>query len=251
MSGGGGKTKEQTTTVNQSPWSEQIPLWKTSYQRLNDLYKAGGLRINPYPGQTVAHLSPETEQAWGMMAERAQGGSPLNAAAKGYYGDVLGGKYLGQDAPGFGSVLDRVRNGVNANFALGGRYGSGAHSAAVAQGLGSVLNDAYQAERSRMDAAAQVAPQLAQQDYFDAQQLAQIGDRREAHLQDLINSEIERYNALQQAPLNELALYQNLIGGQLGGTQSTTQPVQRSGGNPWQVGAGIIGSVLGSAFGGF
>lgn len=250
MSGGGGSPKNQTTTVNNAPWSEQIPLWKTSYQRLNDLYKAGALQVSPYPGQTVAPISPETNKAWGMIADRAQAGSPLNNQAKSYYGDVLSGKHLGQDAPGFSSMLDRARNAVNANYALGGRFGSGAHSAAVAQGLGGVLNDAYQAERSRMDTAAQVAPQLAQQDYYDAQQLAQVGDRREANMQDLINAEIQRYNALQQAPINELALYQNLIGGNLGGTQTTTQPVQRNGANPWQIGAGIIGSVLGAALGG-
>lgn len=249
MSGGGGSSKPQETTVTDTPWSEQIPLWRTSYQRLNDLYAAGGLRVNPYPGQTVAPLSPETGQAWGMIADRAQAGSPLNAAAKEYYGDVLGGKYLGQDAPGFASILDRTRNGINTNFALGGRYGSGAHSAAVAQGLGTVLNDAYQAERGRMDAAAQFAPQLAQQDYFDAQQLGQIGNSREAYLQNLINAEIERYNALQQGPINELALYQNLIGGQIGGTQTTTQPIQRNDGSPWQIGAGIIGSILGGVLG--
>lgn len=250
MSGGGGGTKKQTTTVNNAPWSEQIPLWKNSFQRLNDLHRSGGLRVNPYPGQTVAPVSPETDQAWGMIADRAQMGSPLNTLAKSYYGDVLSGRYLGQDAPGLSSVLDRARNAVNANYALGGRYGSGAHSAAVAQGLGGILNDAYQTERGRMDAAAQIAPQLAQQDYFDAQQLAQVGDRREAHLQDLINAEIQRYNALQQAPINELALYQNLIGGNLGGSQTMTQPVQRNNANPWQVGAGIIGSVLGAAIGG-
>jgi hypothetical protein len=249
MSGGGGGSKNQTTTVNNAPWSEQIPLWRTSYQRLNDLYRQGGLRINPYPGETVAPIAPETGQAWGAIAERAQMGSPLNAMAKGYVGDVLGGRYLGQDAPGLSSVLDRTRNAVNATYALGGRYGSGAHDSAVAQGFGGVLNDAYQAERSRMDAAAQFAPQLAQQDYFDAQQLAQVGDRREAHLQDMINAEIQRYNALQQAPINELALYQNLIGGNIGGTQTTTQPVQRNGASPWQIGAGIIGSVLGAALG--
>jgi hypothetical protein len=250
MSGGGGGTKNQTTTVNNSPWAEQIPLWKTSYQRLNDLYKAGALQISPYPGQTVAPIAPETGAAWGMIVDRAQAGSPLSAQAKSYYGDVLSGRYLGQDSPGLASVLDRTRNGINANFALGGRYGSGAHGSAVAQGLGNVLNDAYQAERGRMDLAAQLAPQLSQQDYFDAQQLAQVGDRREANMQDLINAEIQRYNALQQSPINELALYQNLIGGNLGGTQSTTQPVQRNGSSPWQIGAGIIGSVLGAALGG-
>jgi len=245
MSGGGGGPKTQTVTQSNTPWSAQVPLWKTSYERLNDLYKSGGLRINPYPGQTVAATSPETGQAWSMIANRAQAGSPLNTLTKGYVGDVLSGKYLGQDAPGFSSVLDRARNAVNANYALGGRYGSAAHDTAIAQGIGGVLNDAYQAERSRMDAAAQFAPQLAQQDYFDAQQLAQVGGQREAHLQDLINAEIQRYNALQQAPANELALYQNFIGGNIGGTQTTTQPVQSRDANPWDVGAGIIGSLLG------
>jgi hypothetical protein len=202
MSGGGGGSKTQTVTQSNTPWSAQVPLWNTSYQRLNNLYKSGGLRINPYPGQTVAPTSPETGQAWDMIANRAQAGSPLTSLSKGYVGDVLGGKYLGQDAPGFAAVLGRARNAVNANYALGGRYGSGAHDAAIAQGLGGVLNDAYQMERGRMDAAAQFAPQLAQQDYFDAQQLAQVGGQREAHLQDLINAEIQRYNAMQQAPIN-------------------------------------------------
>jgi hypothetical protein len=246
MSGGGGGSKTQTVTESTTPWSAQIPLWNTSYKRLNELYKSGALRINPYPGQTVAPIAPETGQAWNMVANRAQAGSPLNSLSKGYIGDVLAGKYLGQDAPGFSSVLDRARNAVNASYALGGRYGSGAHDAAVAQSLGGILNDAYHAERGRMDAAAQLAPQLAQQDYFDAQQLAQVGGQRQAHLQDLINAEIQRYNAIQQAPINELALYQNFIGGNVGGTRTTTQPAPGRDAEPWQIGAGIIGSILGS-----
>jgi hypothetical protein len=243
MSGGGGKT--QKVTESHTPWPEQIPLWKTSYDRLNNLYKSGSLRIDPYPGKTVAPISPETGKAWNMVARRAQAGSPLNDLSKGYIGDVLRGKYLGQEAPGFSSVLDRTRNAVNATYSLGGRYGSGAHDAAVAQGVGGVLNDAYQAERGRMDAAAQFAPQLAQQDYFDAQQLAQVGSQRQAYLQDLINAEIQRYNAKQHAPINELALYQDFIGGNVGSTSTTTQPVAGSNAQPWQVGLGIIGSLLG------
>lgn len=248
MSGGGG-SKTQKVVESSTPWAEQVPLWKTSYQRLNELYKSGGLRINPYPGQTVAPVSPETGQAWAMAANRAQAGSPLNQLSKGYIGDVLSGRYLGQDAPGLSTVLDRARDAVNATYSLGGRYGSGAHDAAVARGLGGILNDAYQAERNRMDAAAQFAPQLAQQDYFDAQQLAQVGGQRQAHMQDLINAEIQRYNALQQAPVNELALYQNFIGGNIGGTQTSMQPVQGGSANPWQIGAGIIGSLLGTVLG--
>jgi hypothetical protein len=102
-----------------------------------------------------------------------------------------------------------------------------------------------------MDSAAQLAPQLAQQDYFDAQQLAQVGQQRQAQLQNLINAEIQRYNAIQQAPINELALYQNFIGGNIGGTKTTTTPMQTQGNdpNPWQIGAGVIGSVLGSVLG--
>jgi hypothetical protein len=249
MSGGGGGSKTQTVTESSVPWAAQVPLWETSYRRLNDLYKSGGLRIDPYPGQTVAPTSPETGEAWAMIANRAQAGSPLSASSRGYLGDVLAGKYLGQDAPGIASVLDRTRNAVNAAYALGGRYGSGAHNSAVAQGVGSVLNDAYQAERSRMDLAAQLAPQVAQQDYLDAQQLAQVGSQRAAHLQDLINAEIQRYNAIQQGPINELALYQNFIGGNIGGTRTSTQPVQGRDAEPWQIGAGIIGSILGRVIG--
>ena len=245
MSSGGGKSTKQT--VSNKPWEEQIPLWENSYARLNKLYKSGALRLEPYPGSTVAAIQPQTKRAWNMIERRARAGSPLTRASKGYVNNVLSGKYLGQDAPGFSSVLDRTRNAVNATYALGGRYGSGAHDAAVAQGLGGVLNDAYQAERNRMDAAAQFAPQLAQQDYFDAQQLAQVGSERQAQLQDRLNDKIQRYNAIQQAPLNELALYQNFIGGDIGGTQTAMGPVK--GAEPWQIGAGIIGSLLGRIWG--
>jgi hypothetical protein len=90
------------------------------------------------------------------------------------------------------------------------------------------------------------APQFAMSDYQDAQMLGSVGKERQADLQNQINAEIDRYNATQQAPINELALYQNLIGGQLGGTTKGTVPGQPSG-NPWLSALGGLG-MLGAGF---
>jgi hypothetical protein len=90
----------------------------------------------------------------------------------------------------------------------------------------------------QQQAAAQFAPQLAQQDYYDLGMLGQVGSQREAAMQDNINADIDRYNQLQNAPINELALYQQLIGGNLGGTTKGTQPV-----NTGNQTAGLVGGL--------
>lgn len=246
MSGGGGSS--DTTVQTTEPWDDQKVLWRRSFNQLNKLYNSGKLRVKPYAGRTIANISPQTRQGWSMIQDRAQKGSSLNRASESYVNDVLNGRYLGEQAPGFDSVLNQARNSVNANYALGGRYGSGAHDAAVAQSLGGFLHSNYQAERNRMDAMAQFAPQLARERYFDAQQLAEVGKQRQAHQQDVINSRIQRYNARQQIPINELALYQNFIGGNLGGQTSTTQPTQQQ--SPWLTGLGLLGGIAGTILGG-
>ena len=222
MSGGGGKSEK----VEQSsrPWDAQVPLWKKSFQQLNRLHDSGGLRINPYPGRTVAALPPNLRRAWSLAGAAARKGAPLAHQSEKYVADVLGGKYLGAEAPGLQSVLAKARDSVNANYALGGRYGSGAHDGAVSQATGGILYDNYARERAIQDGAVNLAGDLADQRYRDAQALAEAGAQQRQYRQDLIDARINRHNALQQAGINELALYQQLIGGNLGGKTSTTQP---------------------------
>jgi hypothetical protein len=221
-----GNDTQQTTQTSQ-PWGPQAQRWKTALGDLDKLRASGALRINPYPGQTVAPTSDETANAWTGIASRAQSGSPLNAAASGYVQNVLNPGYLTSDSPGLTNVLDSAANDVNARFAMAGRTFSGSHAGALNQSQGQLRYQDFARKAAEQQAAAQFAPQLAREDYFDLGQLQQVGGQREAAMQDQINADINRYNALQNAPINELALYQQLIGGNLGGTTTATQPKQQ------------------------
>ena len=220
-------SKNQKVVQTSAPWKPQATRWQQSLADLDKLYNAGALHINPYPGQTVAPASPETQQAWSGTAQRALAGSPLNDASSAYVSRILDPSYLGSDSPGLQSVIDAARQGVNAQYSMAGRTFSGAHAGGLASSEGQLRYQDLLRKAQEQQAAAQFAPTLAQQDYYDLAQLGQVGDQREAYMQDLINADINRYNMLQQAPINELSLYQQLIGGNLGGTTTGTQPKQQ------------------------
>jgi hypothetical protein len=217
----------QQTTQTSAPWGPQAKRWQTALGDLDKLRSSGALRINPYPGQTVAPTSDETANAWTGIANRAQSGSPLNQMSSDYVKRTLDPNYLMSDSPGLQSVLDSSANDVNARFAMAGRTFSGNHANALNQSQGQLRYQDFARKAQEQQAAAQFAPQLAREDYFDLGQLQQVGGQREAAMQDQINADINRYNSLQNAPINELALYQQLIGGNLGGTTTATQPVQQ------------------------
>ncbi len=240
MSGGGGKSDKVVQSTK--PWSAQEPLWRKSFKQLNKLYDKGKLRIDPYPNQTLAGLSPETTESWQMTADRARNGSPLVRSAESYTNDVLAGKYLNADAPGMDTILRKAKDTANANYALGGRYGSGAHDKAIAEATGSILYDNYARERATQDNAARFAPELSHERYYDADRLSQVGQNRQDRAQAVIDDKVNRYNAKRQAPINALALYQQMIGGNLGGTTQTTQPSNRQ--PTWMQGLGLLGNFL-------
>lgn len=231
-------SKTQKTQSTTEPWGPQADRYKTALSDLDRLRASGALRINPYPGQTVADTAPETSQAWAGITQRATDGSPLNRMSGDYVSRVLDPNYLTSDSPGLQSVIDQARQGVNAQFSMGGRTFSGQHAGGLASSEGQLRYQDFARKAGEQQAAAQFAPQLAAQDYFDLSQLQGVGTERQGHMQDLINADINRFNTLQSAPSNELALYQQLIGGNLGGTTTGTQPVQT--GNQT---AGIVGGL--------
>ncbi len=215
----------QTSTQSSAPWGPQAKRWQTALGDLDKLRASGALRINPYPGQTVAPTSQETSNAWTGIANRAQSGSPLNQMSSAYVQRTLDPNYLMSDSPGLSNVLDQAANDVNSRYAMAGRTFSGSHAGALNQSQGQLRYQDFARKAAEQQAAAQFAPQLAREDYFDLGQLQQVGGQREAAAQDQINADINRYNALQNAPINELALYQKLIGGSLGAQTTATNPV--------------------------
>lgn len=228
----GDAPKQQKQTVNSQPWTEQQPYLKDLFKRAEGLYKAGPVQY--YPGSTVAPMSPTSQQALQGITQRGAEGSPLNKASSGYLQDVLGGKYLNQEAPGFDAVARRAMDSVNSNYASRGRYGSGSHDAAVADSIGALRYQDYANQMGRMDMAAGLAPTIAGQDFVDLNAMLGAGDRYQSQLQDEINADIERYNFQQQAPYANLQMFQDFIQGGYGGNTQTISPTQGGGSSPWQ-----------------
>jgi hypothetical protein len=138
---------------------------------------------------------------------------------------VLGGKYL-QGNPYMDQILSRLRgdvtNGVNSQFEMAGRYGSDAHGAGLARGLGdaegALLYQNYGDEMNRMGDAAQAAQASNLGNY--SQLLASLG----------LGAEL---------PYTGSSSLANSLGSLFNGGTSTSKSVDK--------GPGLLGSILGGA----
>lgn len=218
MSGGGGKTEK--STVNNSPWKGQIPYLDTLFKGADQLRQTGGPSY--YPGQTVAQFTPGQTQALDQTITRGLNGSPLNQAAGDEIQKTLGGHYLTQDAPGFQAVANRAREAADATYSGAGRYGSGYHDRAVADSIGNLAFQNYQAERDRMGQAASLAPTIAGQDFVDLDAALKAGGAYQNQLQNLINADMQKYNFQQEMPYENLRRFQDFIGQNYGGGSTQT-----------------------------
>jgi hypothetical protein len=275
MSDDSGETQTIVQSQDTAPWSGQQEFLKTGFERAKtDVLDR---QLGYFPGSTVTPFSSQTEQALGMAENRALAGSPLTQAAQGEAGKVLSGDYLNGGNPAFQGMVDRavqpltqqyqntVRPGIMSAFTGAGRSGSNIARAQAENtagndymrqvgDIGSALSYAnYNDERNRMGAMTQLAPQLAQQDYFDIGQLQNVGGQREAMSQAQLQDQVNRFNFAQQEPTNRLGQYMGLVQGGYGtsGTGSRTQPVQS--GNPIMqgLGGGLAGvGILNGLFGG-
>lgn len=170
-----------------------------------------------------------------MQEQRALAGSPLVQQGKATLGSFLGstgaqGQYVPPAQSGLltGAIqraLDPVQARVQSQLAQRGRLGSGAAADAMTRALGDVAaNVAYRdfdTQRSLGLKAAQLAPSMAAADYSDISRLQQVGAAREAQAERGIQEAMQRYQYEQNAPMTQLAQYQNLIAGFPQGTTST------------------------------
>ena len=270
--GGGGST---TTVQKADPWAGQQPYLQDIFQQAQQLYNAGGMAPNYYPGQTVAGQSDWTKQALQMQADRAQSGSPLITNASNAMNNITTGQSLAgnqglntlnqlsqEDNPYVDELYNRANSQVQANldgnFNRAGRYGSGAHEAAAADAANNLAAQMYSSLwDKRADAAqsagqlyntgigqqvvaGQTGQQLANQAYTDAEALSQAGGMMDDYNQQLINANIDRYNYDQQKALLALQNYNNLIQGSYGGTTTTTGQQSNSGSTLGNVAGGAL-----------
>jgi len=250
MGGGKGGGGTQTTNTTAEPWDKLKPYLERGYSNLEQLYGQGAPAY--YPGNTVAPFAPETEGALQWQTNRALQGSPLTAAAQDQLTQTMRGDYLmagnpymqnafnAAAAPVMRNFTDSVLPGITSQFASSGRTNSGLHQDAInsaTTGLNEALsnmagNMAYQnfgRERDNMIRGMMFAPELANQDYTDINQLGAVGSIREQQLQNLINSDQERYNYNSNADWQRTVDYLaalNAAGG--GSTSSTTDLPQQS-----------------------
>ncbi len=258
-------TKTQTTT---EPWSGVKPYLTSGYKDAQALYKQGAPGY--YPGQSTAPMSSYSKQALDATAQRAAYGSDVTRAAQGQLTNTINGDYLNSNPylqgaintaiqPITNAFNSEVMPGIDSSFSAAGRYGSGLQGEAyndanttLAQQIGNVSNQmAYQNygdERQRQMQAMLFAPEMAQQDYNDLTMLGQAGQGYDQYNQNLINSDIEKYNYNQNSDWNFLNDYLGLLNGATGSSSTTKAPGQ-SAMSPitGALGGAMAGASLGSA----
>ena len=259
----------QTVVNNTAPWSGQAPYLTKGFARAeSDILDKPA---EYYPNSKVVPFSDQTTQALGMQENRALSGSPVMGAANQMAQDTLSGSYLNSN-PNFNAAVNaatrpmvenfktNVMPAIQGGFAGHGRYGSGLMGQQMQQageGLtrqigdvaGSMAHQNYGAERQRMMQAGTLAPTYAANDYQDINNLAQVGQVREAQAGANLQDDISRFYQAQQAPKSALAQYMSLVSGGGYSSQTQQQPIYSNPmGNALGMGAtaaGIAGTLFG------
>ena len=185
-------------------------------------------------------------QAWDATANRAMQGSPVMGAANNQLMNTINGgflnnnPYLSQNISDAQGDLTKAWNQVqkpqwDTAMRNSGSFGNtGVAQAAqfgaegLQQQLGRVASDmrgnAYNQERSFMQQAMGMAPNFANQDYVDAQQLMNVGQQAQGFQQAAQNQNQQWFNEAQNFPREQLGLLGNALGMNQGSTQTQTQP---------------------------
>lgn len=242
---GGGSSKTQTVTQNNSPWSGVQPYLNSSYKNLDTMVNKGAPEY--YPGQTVADFSPQQQQSIQGITDLAKSGNPTLQSANQQLGKTINGDYLTQN-PYFDQVAQQVRQPTDSAFAMGGRYNSGQHDAAVTGALAPYAYQNYAQERQNQLNAINQAPALDQAQYYGQQQLGNVGAAVQQQGQNVINSDITKYGYNTSKDYNWLNQYIGTLNGASGGNQVTTSPLYTP--SPWTqaAGAGLGAAGLLSSF---
>jgi hypothetical protein len=220
-----GKSKPQTAqTVTSEPAAFIKPYLTQAAQESQNLFNEGGQQY--FTGSTYVPFSPESEISLQAQTARALQGSPLNQAAQQETLRTATGGYL-SGSPALQQELGRVQGLVNSQFAKGGGYRSSANQEALTRDLSRAVIGNYNTERQLQQQAIQNAPQMANIDYGDIQQLGQVGAAREDLFSRQLQDQINRFNFLQnQKPENLQNYIKNItaLGGLGAPTQTTTSP---------------------------
>jgi len=219
-----------TTTSSIDPTIQ--PYLGYGLQQAQQLYQGGGPQY--YGGQT--YVSPSTTTQTGLQAleARASLGNPLLQSAQNQLQNTVSGGFLGGN-PFFQGAFQPAAQAAQTQFqqtlgdiasksSLAGRYGSGAMGSLqdratgafgqqLANTAGQLAYQNYADERNRQQQATMAAPQMSQADYQDIQNMLQAGQIREGYQGQQLQSDMARFNFLQNQPQQNLQNYLSLVYG--------------------------------------
>lgn len=242
MSGG-----TDTTTVQNFPdWA--VP---AAQGYLNRAVDVSNLPYTPYTGQTVAGMNPYQSNAYQAIAARAGQGSPVMNAASGELQRTLSGGYLNNN-PYLDQLVGQAQNDVmtrmDALSARSGSFGNSGVNETTMRGLGDVSaqirGQDYARERGLMQSAVGMAPTIANQDYFDAQQLLGAGNAIRGFEQQNFDDTYQRWLQAQNYPRQQVQDLGQALGLRMGSSQ--TGPGQNGWGQALGTGLAAYSAYNGS-----
>ena len=235
--GGGGGT--QTTSSELDPIVK--PFVEYGLQEAKGLYQQAGPEY--YPEATYIPASTQTQSALQAAEQRALAGSPLVPAAQAQQLNVIQGGMLGANpflAQAMSGAADVAKQqyydaiqGTRSGASQAGRYGSPAMfdqtsraqqnlANALSQEAGRLMYQNYGQERGYQQQASQLAPQMAQADYADIQQLLATGKTQEDYERQALEADIGRFEYGQNLPYSKLQSYLSAAYGAPAPIQQTT-----------------------------
>ena len=235
--GGGGQT--QTTSSELDPIVK--PFVEYGLQEAKGLYQQAGPEY--YPEATYIPASTQTQSALQAAEQRALAGSPLVPAAQAQQLNVIQGGMLGANpflAQAMSGAADVAKQqyydaiqGTRSGASQAGRYGSPAMfeqqsraqqnlANALSQEAGRLMYQNYGQERGYQQQASQLAPQMAQADYADIQQLLATGKTQEDYARQALEADIGRFEYGQNLPYSKLQSYLSAAYGAPAPIQQTT-----------------------------
>ena len=233
------------------------------------LYQGGGPQY--YGGQTYVAPSTTTQAGLQALETRASQGNPLLQSAQNQLQNTVSGGFLGGNpffqgafqpaAQAAQSQFKQTLGDISSKASLAGRYGSGAMGSlqdraagqfgqTLANTAGQLAYQNYSDERNRQQQATMAAPSMAQADYQDIQNLINAGQMREGYTGQQLQSDIARFNFLQNQPQVNL---QNYLSSVYGNPSARIQQPQAQGPSTLQnllgiasVGGGLYKNLGGS-----
>lgn len=277
-------SSKQTTTTNSAPWSGAQPALKTALSAAQNLY-SNGTGAQVYNDSTVVPWDQKTIQGQNIITNAANANSN-GQGASGQYQNIInsGGYNSAQQAalnntqnlansnwsvsPELQKVLDQSNqdalNNVSLSNSAAGRYGSGSGNVAIANAVNKNTNNLLYSDlnnfQTRKDAANSNLFNMGQTGVGNlgtaysglqtpALDLMKVGAQNEDLATRQLNDKLRIFNDQQNKPWENVSRLNAIASGagQLGGTQTTSQP----GVNPFlqslgyaTTGLGLLGGLL-------